>query len=619
MRENTTWIGKTTAYIVSHANGKPVVAGIQTYSSDDNLTVLPASEIIGDINSAVSNGSSGYVLFRYGWLDKDFFTISSLDNGTNNTTSTNATGTGLNTPGNGTNTTGTSGTTANATGSNAAGTSSGTVSGAVSFTVAQIGDAASRVKAYVETNKKLPAYVTIGVTQVEMPEFLRLLTGGLLQVSSGSKASVTLKNESAAPNPVDNVKSGNIKKTEYVSMAKAINSFMDSYGKAPNYASSSLGKIQYQSLVYMYSRIMSYYSVNKVLPAYAAIKPWSNYTAITKNTTSTSGTTSNGTSSSGTVSGAVSFTVAQIGDAASRVKAYVETNKKLPAYVTIGVTQVEMPEFLRLLTGGLLQVSSGSKASVTLKNESAASNPVDSVKSGNIKKTEYVSMAKAIKSFMDSYGKAPNYASSSLGKIQYQSLVYMYSRIMSYYSVNKVLPAYAAIKPWSNYTAITKNTTSTNTTIPASLQQYLKATTNCQSTNAQIIALSKSIISSANATTTYNKAAAIFNWVRDNIGYSFYYNTNYGAVGTLNAKTGNCVDTSHLLIALERAAGIPARYEHGYCKFSTKWYGHVWAQVYVNGKWYNADAISYRNTFGVINNWNTATVKIYGTYTTLPF
>ncbi|MCE7698716.1 MAG: transglutaminase-like domain-containing protein [Methanobacterium paludis] len=147
----------------------------------------------------------------------------------------------------------------------------------------------------------------------------------------------------------------------------------------------------------------------------------------------------------------------------------------------------------------------------------------------------------------------------------------------------------------------------------------MQATTNCQSTNAQIIALSKSIITSANATTTYNKAAAIFNWVRDNIGYSFYYNTKYGAVGTLNAKTGNCVDTSHLLIALERAAGIPARYEHGYCKFSTNWYGHVWAQVYVNGKWYNADAISYRNTFGVIKNWNTATVKIYGTYTTLPF
>ena len=156
-------------------------------------------------------------------------------------------------------------------------------------------------------------------------------------------------------------------------------------------------------------------------------------------------------------------------------------------------------------------------------------------------------------------------------------------------------------------------------TIPSVLLPYLQATKNCQSTNAQIISLSKSIIANAGATTTYAKAAAIFNWVRNNIGYSFYYNTKYGAVGTLNTKTGNCVDTTHLLIALERAAGIPARYVHGYCKFSTAWYGHVWAQVYVNGKWYTADAISYRNTFGVINNWNTATAKIYGTYATLSF
>lgn len=46
-KENMTWIGKTTAYIVNHANGKPVVAGLQTYGSDSNLTVLPASEIMG--------------------------------------------------------------------------------------------------------------------------------------------------------------------------------------------------------------------------------------------------------------------------------------------------------------------------------------------------------------------------------------------------------------------------------------------------------------------------------------------------------------------------------------------------------------------------------------------
>ena len=153
--------------------------------------------------------------------------------------------------------------------------------------------------------------------------------------------------------------------------------------------------------------------------------------------------------------------------------------------------------------------------------------------------------------------------------------------------------------------------------IPAELEKYLQATKNCQVNDPRIIALAKSI--TKDATTTYDKAEAIFNWVRDNLSYSFYYNTKYGAVNTLLKKEGNCVDHSHLLIALARAAGIPAKYEHGTCTFTSGTYGHVWAQLWVDGKWYNADAISYRNTFGVINNWNTNTVVKKGTYIELPF
>ena len=152
----------------------------------------------------------------------------------------------------------------------------------------------------------------------------------------------------------------------------------------------------------------------------------------------------------------------------------------------------------------------------------------------------------------------------------------------------------------------------------SSVPNYVQTTTNCQVTNSKIQALAASITSGK--TSAYDKAVAIFNWVRDKLGYSFYYNTKYGAIGTLARMTGNCCDTAHLLIALERAAGIPARYVHGYCKFSSgNWYGHVWAQIYIDGKWYNADATSYRNTFGVIKNWNTKTAKIYGTYASLPF
>jgi transglutaminase-like putative cysteine protease len=148
--------------------------------------------------------------------------------------------------------------------------------------------------------------------------------------------------------------------------------------------------------------------------------------------------------------------------------------------------------------------------------------------------------------------------------------------------------------------------------------EYLKSTKNCQVTDPTIVALANKLTNGTNS--SYEKAVNIFNWVRDNLGYSFYYNTKYGAVKTLKAKVGNCVDHSHLLIALARAAGIPAQYAHGDCVFkSGNTYGHVWVQLYVNDKWYSADATSSSNTFGVINSWNTATATIHGFYPEISF
>ncbi|WP_179288753.1 transglutaminase domain-containing protein, partial [Methanobacterium bryantii] len=191
-------------------------------------------------------------------------------------------------------------------------------------------------------------------------------------------------------------------------------------------------------------------------------------------------------------------------------------------------------------------------------------------------------------------------------------VLYVHSKSITDLSGNKYV--YSGSKTFKTVSA----TVSASSTTSSALQQYLVATSNCQVTNSAIKAKAAAI--TKGKTTTYAKAVAIYNWVRNNLGYSFYYNTKYGATGTLSKMTGNCCDTAHLLVALERAAGIPARYEHVYAKFSSgSWYGHVIAQVYVNGKWYNADGTSYSNSFGVIKNWNTATAKVYGTYASLPF
>jgi transglutaminase-like putative cysteine protease len=104
------------------------------------------------------------------------------------------------------------------------------------------------------------------------------------------------------------------------------------------------------------------------------------------------------------------------------------------------------------------------------------------------------------------------------------------------------------------------------------------------------------------------------------VSYSFYYDTRYGAIGTLDAGTGNCVDHSHAVVALYRAADLPARYVHGTCTFSSgSTYGHVWAQVLIGDTWVVSDACSSRNSLGEVVNWNADSYSLNGYYADLQF
>lgn len=150
------------------------------------------------------------------------------------------------------------------------------------------------------------------------------------------------------------------------------------------------------------------------------------------------------------------------------------------------------------------------------------------------------------------------------------------------------------------------------------LSAYLKASKNCEVGNSKIKSLVSSLTSGL--TTDLDKATAIFNYVRDTLNYNFYYNTKYGAVGTLNAKKGNCVDHTHLLVAMFRTSGLAARYVHGNCKFTSgNTYGHVWAQVLIGDTWVAADATSTKNSIGKISNWNTKTFKLKSQSASLSF
>lgn len=150
------------------------------------------------------------------------------------------------------------------------------------------------------------------------------------------------------------------------------------------------------------------------------------------------------------------------------------------------------------------------------------------------------------------------------------------------------------------------------------LSAYLKSSSHCKVGSKAIKKLVKSL--TKGLTNKVDKAKAIFNYVRDTLDYSYYYNSKYGASGTLKHKRGNCVDHSHLLVAMFRTAGFNARYVHGRCHFNDgDVTGHVWTQVKIGKKWVCADAVSYKNSLGKIKNWNTKNYRINGKYASLPF
>ena len=139
----------------------------------------------------------------------------------------------------------------------------------------------------------------------------------------------------------------------------------------------------------------------------------------------------------------------------------------------------------------------------------------------------------------------------------------------------------------------------------------------CKRTNAII---QKANQLTKNQKTTLDKAKAIFNFVKDKIGYTYYDNSQRGASTTLSRGSANCCDQANLIVALCRAVKIPVRYVHGVgCRFSSGTYGHVWTQILVDNIWYAADPTSVRNSFGYINNWYYKSFALRGIYALLSF
>lgn len=324
-----------------------------------------------------------------------------------------------------------------------------------------------------------------------------------------------------------------------------------------------------------------------------------------------------------------SVSISKIVSAAKDLKSRVDyisiLNKEYT--VTIDKRRYTMDEFAYLMAGALVNLKSGSKANVKIKDLSNNYKSNGAKINGRLSKKEYLKLASDVVKFVDSKKRIPNYKSTRLGKVEANLYVYTFASILTSYGKNKKLPKSVKVK-----TKYVRGGFSTSISQGGRILNYRQIFDS--GTFAQYLktggksALNNAIKNKAKAITAglknpRAKAIAIFRYVRDDITYSFYTNSLKGASGTLSSRSGNCCDKANLIVAMCRSVGVYARYSHAQgCRFQSGLYtGHVWAQVYdtQTQTWYTADATSYRNELGNIKNWNTKSYYRDKNYALIPF
>ncbi|MDD6776976.1 MAG: pseudomurein-binding repeat-containing protein [Methanobacteriaceae archaeon] len=556
------WITSTSKWFVEHSKGAKVWTGLQGYESDSHVVPLPSAEIKHDAEAALKGKVDGVIIFRWGVTN--FVDFKSLSPST-------------------------------------------------TVTISEILAAASDLKSTIDSTKAVPKTVKVGGVSYSTAQFLYMMGEAITQINAGKTSSEIVPISAIAPaSPSDSYKSGSLSLAKYVDVASRVSKYIiNNGGQVPNYASSDLGNIGYDSLVKMFATILVDYKVNAKLPS--SIKLTSNSILIGDQGPSTPPINSSVTTP--IVTGDA-IAIDDILSGASNVKKFIADNGRLPNTVTVAGTTFSMAEFTYLMTQAIYHLGNSNNSNVIIiSGVNEAENPTsgDSINSVNLEMEKYITAAFNVGKYIKDNNQAPNYVTTDVGKICYDEYVDAFARVLAFYVTEGVMPNWVNINTASGSSSgsITATGTGLNEINTATdLSKYLVATTNCQVDNSRIKAIVDSV--TAGLTSVKDKAVAIYNYVKDYIDYSFYYDTKHGAVGTLEVGSGNCVDQAHLLVAMLRTADIPARYVHGTCTFSSgSTYGHVWAQVLVDDMWYVIDPTSSSNSFGKIVNWYTSYYTIH--------
>ncbi|MBI5458921.1 MAG: hypothetical protein HY987_04230, partial [Methanobacterium sp.] len=301
----------------------------------------------------------------------------------------------------------------------------------VTFTPEQIVAAAVVLQNTIETTKSIPNTVTVNGITVYTAQFLHLATQATNQLKNNNNNPILLQNDDKPGFSEESLRTGTMTMADYLDFAQRIANHMNENHQAPPYGFIGLGKIGYQSQVYLFARILSIYNSTGSLPSFVTVKPFTSSNIPILYTPP------------------VTFTPEQIVTAAVALQNTIETTKSIPNTVTVNGVTVYTAQFLHLATQATVQLKNKSSNPILLQNDDKPGYTEESLRTGTLTLADYVDFAQRITNHMNDNHQAPPYGFIGLGKISYQSQVYLFTRVLTIYNSTGSLPVHVTMKPWS--------------------------------------------------------------------------------------------------------------------------------------------------------------------------
>ncbi|MCQ2976467.1 MAG: transglutaminase-like domain-containing protein [archaeon] len=455
------------------------------------------------------------------------------------------------------------------------------------------------VKSSVEAKHVLPSTVKVGNYTLSIAEYSYLASKAVGLINSGKAVSTKMAVLSLSGRNETYEFNQNIYKADYVTVAGKIVSFMESNKIAPIYVSVNSSKLDYRTYTYGFAKILNYYNSNRAMANYCYFN-------------------SSAYNSSGNVTKYV--TLGELLNAAVSVKSYVEANQALPNTVKVGNYTLNIGDYSYLISKSMAYLNANKSMDTKFKVVSLKSPNVPYTVKKDIYTADYLDMASRIYKYVDNNNNVlPDYASSGSSKVDFRTFTYGFAKIAVFYKNNGYMAKFCTFDS-SVFNSIDYKKGINEKNNITNLKPYLTLDPK-QDKYAQNTSALRSLAASLtkNCKTDKEKALAIFNYVKNDIDYSFYYDSK-GASNAYSTKKANCCDKSNLITSLCRISGIPTRYCHATCSFRSGLVtGHVWVQILIGDTWYVADATSSSNSIGNIANWNINSMTNLKQYVSLPF